>query len=154
MGNIFLKTGVYHLKSMFTYVHLVKCTFKKPSKLISGVLTDVAGYDGLLYGEQKDAVTGKVLKSEEDQNSESQIVAQNFERIHTDFLVKLKNAQGDLGKIEDQYLGQLAMVLGVTCLHDPKDYFGHNLIDELYNRAVAMIDKPDFKVNLLVVTIF
>jgi len=50
-------------------------------------------------------------------------------------------------------LGQLAMVLGVTCLHDPKDYFGHNLIDELYNRAVAMIDKPDFMTEGFVVQI-
>ena len=82
----------------------------------------------------------------EDQNSQSQIVAQNFERIHTDFLMKLNNAKGDLGEIEDQYLGQLAMVLGVTCLHDPKEYFGHNLIEELYQRALSMIDKDELTV--------
>ena len=49
--------------------------------------------------------------------------------------MKMKDNDYDISLLTDDYLGQLAMVLGLTCVHDPKDYFGYNLIDELYNRA-------------------
>ena len=63
------------------------------------------------------------------------LVAQNIERVHLEFFMKMKDNDGDISLLTDDYLGQLAMVLGLTCVHDPKDYFGYNLIDELYNRA-------------------
>ena len=113
---------------------------------IMGVLKDVIELRGLKYGnrtrlEGKDLV---VVKPAEVQNAQSKIVAQNIEIAHLEFFKRLRNNGGEISEIPDDYLGQLAMVLGLTCLHDPKDYFGYNLIDELYNRA-----KKNFRKRLL-----
>merc|ERR1712179_136824 len=127
---------------------------------IMGVLQEVIDLRGLKYG-NRTRLEGKGLvevKSAEVQNAQSKIVAQNIERVHLEFFKKLKNNGGEISEMGDDYLGQLAMVLGLTCLHDPKDYFGYNLIDELYNRAkTAMnyegqvdIDKPEIQFPALV----
>jgi len=109
---------------------------------IMGVLKDVIELRGLKYGnrtrlEGKDLV---VVKPAEVQNAQSKIVAQNIEIAHLEFFKRLRNNGGEISEIPDDYLGQLAMVLGLTCLHDPKDYFGYNLIDELYNRAKKTLE--------------
>jgi len=109
---------------------------------IMGVLKDVIELRGLKYGnrtrlEGKDLI---VVKPAEVQNAQSKIVAQNIEIAHLEFFKRLRSNGGEISEIPDDYLSQLAMVLGLTCLHDPKDYFGYNLIDELYNRAKKTLE--------------
>ena len=58
-----------------------------------GVLSDVADLDGLKEGVQIN-VHGKLLKTAEQQNNQSRIVAQNIERLHLDFFLKLKDHKG------------------------------------------------------------
>ena len=58
-----------------------------------GVLSDVADLDGLKEGVQIN-VHGKLLKTAEQQNNQSRIVAQNIERLHLDFFLKLKEHKG------------------------------------------------------------
>ena len=117
----------------------------------SGVLKDVIELRGLKYGnrtrlEGKDLV---VVKPAELQNAQSKIVAQNIEIAHLEFFKRLRNNGGEISEIPDDYLGQLATVLGLTCLHDPKDYFGYNLVDELYNRAKRTLESDYFEVCIL-----
>jgi len=112
---------------------------------IMGVLPDVIELRGLKYGnrtrlEGKDVV---VVKTAEEQNAQSKIVAQNIERVHLEFFMKMKDNDDDISLLTDDYLSQLAMVMGLTCVHDPKDYFGYNLIDELYNRAQTAMNSED-----------
>lgn len=114
---------------------------------IMGVLKDVIELRGLKYGnrtrlEGKDLV---VVKPAELQNAQSKIVAQNIEIAHLEFFKRLRNNGGEISEIPDDYLGQLATVLGLTCLHDPKDYFGYNLVDELYNRAKRTLESDYFE---------
>lgn len=107
-----------------------------------GVLSDVADLDGLKEGVQIN-VHGKLLKTAEQQNNQSRIVAQNIERLHLDFFLKLKEHKDDLTKIPTDYLIQFAYVLGMTCQHDPKKYFGYNLLEELHTRARKALEEAE-----------
>jgi len=112
---------------------------------ILGVLPDVIELRGLKYG-NRTRLDGKdviVVKTAEEQNAQSKIVAQNIERVHVEFFQKLRDNNWDISLLTDDYLGQLAMVMGMTCVHDPKDYFGYNLVDELYNRAQIAMNSED-----------
>ena len=38
---------------------------------------------------------------------------------------------------------QFAFVLGMTCQHDPKKYFGYDLLEELHRRARKALEEAE-----------
>jgi len=82
--------------------------------------------------------------------NESEIVLQNMERVHTSFLMELirsinpkirkeenpKNAFEELENMKEQFILTLVGALKLTCTQDPRNYFGYNLLDILFQRLL------------------
>ena len=82
--------------------------------------------------------------------NETEIVLQNMERVHTSFLMELirsinpkirkeenpKNAFEELENMKEQFILTLVGALKLTCTQDPRNYFGYNLLDILFQRLL------------------
>ena len=88
-------------------------------------------------------------------SNESESIRQNMERIHSSFLMELirsvgqelrkdenpKKAFEKLQNMDEQVVLTLVGALKTTCAQDPRNYFGYNLLDFLFERLMEQFNE-------------